>query len=162
LELACHEADVPAMEGIGPMLPKNFIVNVLGRFIAGPAHKVSRVLREGDKIAGFRVIHAPGHTPGHVIYFRESDRVAIVGDVLVNMSFVTARPGLRLPPAQFCVDPMQNFRSAEMLAKLQPSLIGFGHGPPLTQSEKLYSFIDRVKRRLFASRETGGQTPAAK
>src|SRR5262245_6821486 len=93
LELACHERDVPAMEGAGPMLPCTFIVNVLGRAIAGAPHKVGRVLRDGDEIAGFRVIHAPGHTPGHVIYFRESDRVAIVGDVLVNMSFLTLDPG---------------------------------------------------------------------
>src|SRR6266404_3253090 len=61
--LACHEADAPAMEGRGPMLPNTLIVAKLGRFIAGPAHTVARKLRDGDEVAGFRVVHAPGHTP---------------------------------------------------------------------------------------------------
>src|SRR5215208_8092897 len=43
-----------------------------------------RVLEEGDEVAGFRIIHAPGHSPGEVIFFRESDRVAICGDVIRN------------------------------------------------------------------------------
>jgi len=34
---------------------------------------------EGDEVAGFRVVHAPGHRPGEVIFFRESDGVAICG-----------------------------------------------------------------------------------
>ena len=148
LELACHAADVPAMDGTGPMIPATFIVNVLGRLIAGPPHKVSRVLHDGDEIAGFRVVHAPGHTPGHVIYFRESDRVALAGDVLANMSFLTARPGLRLPPSPFCDDPWQNARSVEILANLRPSLVGFGHGPPLTKPDQLQWFAERLRRRM--------------
>ena len=59
----------------------------------GPPHKVDRVLNEGDEVAGFRVIHAPGHARGEVIFFRESDRVAICGDVINNMSFCTGLPG---------------------------------------------------------------------
>ena len=148
LELACHELDARAMEGTGPMLPTTFIVNVLGRAIAGPPHKVGRVLREGDEIAGFRVVHAPGHTPGHVIYFRDSDRVAIAGDVLANMNFLTMEPGLRLPPSMFCVDPLQNFRSVEILANLRPSLVCFGHGPPLHKTDQLHWFVERVRRRI--------------
>jgi len=148
LELACHELDVPAMEGTGPMLPKTFIVNTLGRAIAGAPREVGRVLQDGDEIAGFRVVHAPGHTPGHVIFFRESDRVAIVGDVLVNMNFLTLEPGLRLPPAMFCCDAMQNFRSAELLASLRPTLVCFGHGEPLHKTEQLQWFVERVRRRL--------------
>lgn len=155
LELACHELDVPAMEGTGPMLPKTFIVNTLGRAIAGAPHKVGRVLRDGDEIAGFRVIHAPGHTPGHVIFFRESDRVAIAGDVLVNLNFLTLKPMLRLPPDLFCVDPMQNLQSAEILANLRPSLVCFGHGPPLHKVDQLYSFLERMRRRLAEKNMSG-------
>ncbi|MFL5339678.1 MAG: MBL fold metallo-hydrolase [Gemmataceae bacterium] len=146
--LACHAADVPAMEGRGPMQPKTFIVETLGRFIAGPACRVGRVLRDGDEVAGFRVVHAPGHTPGHVIYFRESDRVAIAGDVLANMSFVTRRPGLRRPPNIFCTDPSQNCRSIELLADLRPRLVCFGHGPPLTKTEQLQWFVERMRKRF--------------
>lgn len=149
IPLACHEADVPAMDGTGPMRPTTFIVQHLGDLIAGPPWRVSRVLRDGDEIAGFRVYHAPGHTPGHVIYFRASDRVAIAGDLLANISFVTLEPGLRLPPAAFCSDPLQNFKSVELLASLNPRLVLFGHGPPLHKVEQLHWFVERVRAKAL-------------
>jgi glyoxylase-like metal-dependent hydrolase (beta-lactamase superfamily II) len=148
VSLACHRDDVAAMEGRGPMEPPTFIVDRLGRLIAGLPCPVDRVLNDGDVIAGFRVIHAPGHTPGHVIYFRDADRVAIVGDVLTNISFTKMRPGLRLPPSAFCSDPRENIRSVEKLAALKPSLVLFGHGPPLRKTEQLQWFIERLRKRL--------------
>ena len=148
IPLACHEADAAAMSGRGPTLPNTFIVNRLGRLIAGPPWNVARPLCNGDEIAGFRVVHAPGHTPGHVIFFRESDGVAIAGDVLANLNFVTFRPGLRLPPSIFCTDSVQNRRSVELLASLRPSLVCFGHGPPLHRVDRLFSFVERMKKRF--------------
>ena len=68
----------------------------------------------------------PGHTPGHVVFFRESDRIAIVGDVLVNIHFVTGGPGFGTPV--FSADADEN-RSIRKLAELRPSTICFGHGP---------------------------------
>src|SRR5437764_2869607 len=62
--LACHELDVPAMEGREPMAPGNRILRLGMRVWAGPAARVGQVLREGDEVGGFRVIHTPGHTPG--------------------------------------------------------------------------------------------------
>src|SRR5436190_629634 len=53
--LACHEADVPAMEGRTPMQPHNWKLTASTRLFAGPPHPVGRVLREGDNVAGFRV-----------------------------------------------------------------------------------------------------------
>lgn len=148
IPLACHEADVPAMDGTGPMRPKTLIVHWLGDLVAGPPHRVARVLRDGDEVAGFRVVHAPGHTPGHVIYFRDRDRVAIAGDLLANISFVTFQPGLRLPPSAFCSDPLQNLKSVELLASLKPSVVFFGHGQPLRKVEQLHWFVERVRLKM--------------
>src|SRR5205085_5160614 len=61
--LACHEADAPAAEGRGPMLPDHWLMRLGVRVWAGPPGPVGRVLRGGDEVAGFRVVHAPGHTP---------------------------------------------------------------------------------------------------
>jgi hydroxyacylglutathione hydrolase len=139
--LACHEADVAATEGRSRMEPNNALVRFAVGLWAGPAHPVGRVLRDGDHIGDFRVVHAPGHTPGHVIYFRESDRVAIAGDVLANIHFLTLQPGLREPPDVFSADAAQNRRSARLLCELKPSLVCFGHGPPLGEPERLEQFI---------------------
>jgi glyoxylase-like metal-dependent hydrolase (beta-lactamase superfamily II) len=139
--LACHEADVPAMEGRAPMIPWPWLFRLGLPLMAGPSHPVSRVLREGDEVAGFRVVHAPGHTPGHVLFFRDADRVAIAGDVLANINFLTGKPGLHEPPSFFSADPEQNRRSILTLAELRPSVICFGHGPPLLDGELLQRFI---------------------
>ena len=64
------------------------------RFWTGPPHPVARALVEGDEVAGFTVLESPGHSRGQVAYWRESDRVLILGDVLNNMNVRTghARP----------------------------------------------------------------------
>jgi hydroxyacylglutathione hydrolase len=141
--LACHEADVDVMEGRRPMLPDNRIIRWLDRMLSGPTRKVDRVLQDGDMVGGFRVVHTPGHTPGHVIFFRPTDRVAIVGDLLHNASLPTGRVGLHETPALFSADPVQNQQSVRLLLALRPSLVCFSHGPPLRRLEVLEQFVAR-------------------
>jgi len=140
IPLACHEADVAATEGRQPMQPNNWVVRLAVRLWAGPPHPVGRVLHEGDEVAGFRVIHAPGHTPGHIILFRDADRVAVAGDLLNNLPTLTSRTILAEPPALFSVDAAENRRSVRRLAELKPSLVCFGHGPPLRDPRALERF----------------------
>lgn len=149
IPLACHEADVPLMEGSQPMQPDNFLVRYLGRLVRGEPWRVERVLRDGDYVGDFRVVHTPGHTPGHVVYFRTGDRVAIAGDILSNMSFWSFRPGLYPPPPFFSADPKQHLQSIVQLRDLRPRLVLFGHGPPFSRIEQLDSFVERMKRRHF-------------
>jgi glyoxylase-like metal-dependent hydrolase (beta-lactamase superfamily II) len=140
--LACHADDVDAMEGrrsVGS--GQALIPRIYDRIWTGPPHTVDRVLGEGDEIAGFRVIHAPGHAPGEVIYFRDSDRVAICGDVVRNMSFLTGLPGVRQPPDEMTYDPPENRRSIQKLAALEPSLIIPGHGPAITDMAAFGRFV---------------------
>src|SRR4029077_14918101 len=133
--LACHADDVEAMEGKRPVqeaAASNPINRVIKAIWQGPPYKVERVLQEGDEVAGFRVVHAPGHAPGEVIFFREADRVAICGDVVRNISFLTLRTRLDEPPKDLTPDPAGNRRSIRKLAELEPSLILPGHGPAVT------------------------------
>ena len=138
--LACHEADVPAVEGRAPMSPDNWLVRLGVKLIAGPPCPVGLVLREGNEVAGFRVVHAPGHTPGHIILFRDADRVAVAGDLMANTDFLTGRTGLREPPSFFSADPALNRRSIRTLAALAPAVVCFGHGPPLLDLRVLERF----------------------
>lgn len=135
IPLACHADDVDAMEGRRP-IQEAATGNPVNRFVRalweGPPHEVDRVLQDGDEVAGFRVVHTPGHARGHVMFFRESDRVAICGDVIRNMSYATGLPGIKEPPGIFTYDPAENRRSIRKLAELNPSLILPGHGPAVT------------------------------
>jgi len=142
--LACHADDVEAMEGrraIQEAAPNNPFNRLIKRFWQGPPFKVERVLNEGDEVAGFRVVHAPGHARGEVIFFRDSDRVAICGDVIRHMSYATGRPLLAEPPAIFTYDPAENRRSIRKLAGLSPSLILPGHGPAVTDVAAFERFV---------------------
>jgi len=147
--LACPEDDVPAMEGRAPMLPQNLAIRLGVKMWGGPKRHVDWTLRQGDSIGGFRVIHAPGHTPGHSIFFRAADGVAIVGDVLANMSYVTGREVLREPPALFTTNVEENRCSIRLLADLKPHVICFGHGPPLRNPELLEILVSKQSQRIL-------------
>jgi len=119
----------------------SLIAGALGDFKAVP---VSRVLNEGDELAaGFTVLDTPGHSPGHVSFWRAEDKVLICGDVWFNMHLLTTIPGLRQPPGPFTVNPKQNRDSERKLADLRPSIVGFGHGPVITDgaAAKLSDFV---------------------
>jgi glyoxylase-like metal-dependent hydrolase (beta-lactamase superfamily II) len=147
IPLWCGQGDVPAMEtpgGISNSQAPGWLNRFQQRFWTGPPHPVARALVEGDEVAGFTVLESPGHSPGQVAYWRESDRVLILGDVLNNMNLLTSIPGLRQPPDIFTPDPARNRRSARRLAELRPQLTCFGHGPPLRDRGKLAEFIARL------------------
>jgi glyoxylase-like metal-dependent hydrolase (beta-lactamase superfamily II) len=114
---------------------------LIDRAWSGPSHPVARRLREGDEVGGFTVLDAPGHSPGHVAYWREADRVLLLGDVLNGQSLLTGIPGLQEPPAIFTADPARNRQSARRLAALEPELVCFGHGPPLRDPARLTRFV---------------------
>jgi hydroxyacylglutathione hydrolase len=148
--LACHADDVDAMEGHRPMgSPEHqgkLVNRMIMRYWAGPPREVERVLHEGDEVAGFRVVHAPGHAPGEVIFFRESDRVAIAGDVINTINVWTGLPGVREPPEILTLDPVGNRRSIRKLLELRPSLVCVGHGAPLRDISKLERLVEGLPR----------------
>ncbi|MGN6216519.1 MAG: MBL fold metallo-hydrolase [Solirubrobacterales bacterium] len=143
--LACHADDVDAMEGRRPVsATAKPTARLFARLWEGPSHKVDRVLHEGDEVAGFRVVHAPGHAPGEVIFFRDSDRVAICGDVIRNITYVTLRTRLSEPPQDLTPDPTENRRSIRKLAELNPSLILPGHGPAVSDIAAFERFVSSL------------------
>ena len=107
---------------------------------------VARSLREGDDLGhGFVVLDAPGHSDGHVAFWRERDRTLVLGDVLFNMNLLTTVPGLREPPTILTRDPRRNRESGRRLAALEPELALFGHGPPLRDPAALKAFTDALE-----------------
>jgi glyoxylase-like metal-dependent hydrolase (beta-lactamase superfamily II) len=144
LPLWCGAADAPAAEDpqlIQARMPAHWISRNIARHLTGPGHPVARLLRAGDEVGGFTVLETPGHSAGHISFWRERDRALVLGDVLAHMSFSTGLPWLREPPDFFSTDPAQNRRSARAVAALEPALIAFGHGMPLRDTNRFLRFI---------------------
>jgi hydroxyacylglutathione hydrolase len=147
IPLWCGREDVHAMETPGAISNSQapgWLNAFQQRFWTGPPHPVGRALSEGDEVAGFTVLEVPGHSPGHVAYWRESDRTLILGDVLNGMNLLTGRRGLQEPPTVFTPDPARNRQSIRRLAALEPALVCFGHGPPLRDTQALTAFVAQL------------------
>jgi hydroxyacylglutathione hydrolase len=141
------EADSDAAEDpelIRERQPSNPIARFYLRIFTGPGQRVDRRLRERDEVAGFQVLDVPGHSAGHIAFWRESDRVLILGDVLVNLDQLTGRPGLHEPKPYLTPDPARNRESARRLASLEPALVCFGHGAPLRDTRGFVEFVESL------------------
>jgi glyoxylase-like metal-dependent hydrolase (beta-lactamase superfamily II) len=92
-------------------------------------------------LPGWRWIHTPGHTPGHVSLFRDSDGVLIAGDACVTtvqesaISVFTQVKFLSGPPKYFTPDWGAAARSVRALADLKPQVIATGHGKSMYGDE---------------------------
>ena len=86
---------------------------------------------------GWRWVHTPGHAPGHVSLFRDSDRALIAGDAVTTtrqesmFSVLTQKQELTGPPAYFTIDWDKARRSVATIASLKPTLVASGHGQPM-------------------------------
>jgi hydroxyacylglutathione hydrolase len=128
------EIDADALEGKGPE-PANeeHRDHIVNRLFAGwwkDHHPVARRLNDGETVAGFNVISFPGHTPGQIGLWRESDRTAICADTMRSMNLVTGLPQLGEMPVIFTTDRAEARRSIRKLAALEPRVVCFGHGRP--------------------------------
>jgi glyoxylase-like metal-dependent hydrolase (beta-lactamase superfamily II) len=100
---------------------------------------------------GWRWIHTPGHTPGHVSFFRDADRTLIAGDAFVTTkqesatAVLTQRAELHGPPAYYTPDWESAQHSVERLAALEPLRVITGHGPPL-QGEQMLAALHHLAR----------------
>jgi glyoxylase-like metal-dependent hydrolase (beta-lactamase superfamily II) len=92
---------------------------------------------EAPGMPGWRVVHTPGHSPGHVSLFRASDRLLIAGDAVVTtrqesvFAVAMQKEELNGPPAYFTIDWDAAHRSVSTLASLKPVTITTGHGPTM-------------------------------
>ena len=88
-------------------------------------------------LPGWRWVHTPGHTPGHVSFFRDSDRTLISGDAVISTGqesayeVATQRLEMHGPPRYFTPDWDAARESVRRLAALEPELVVTGHGRAL-------------------------------
>jgi hydroxyacylglutathione hydrolase len=137
----CHPAEVDAAQRGGDrdywdMRKLGPAVRTLHRFLHkhawddGPT-PIAGTLREGDEIAGFRVVELPGHAPGLIGLFRAADGVALVSDC-VYMTSMWGRPQpTAVPLDAYNLDSAQAHDSVRKLAALRPRAVWPGHRGPL-------------------------------
>jgi len=92
---------------------------------------------------GWRWLHTPGHTPGHISLWRESDRTIIAGDAFITTNQESAyavavqKPEMHGPPKYFTPDWQSSRQSVQDLAALDPRLVVTGHGRAMEGDEML-------------------------
>jgi hydroxyacylglutathione hydrolase len=98
---------------------------------AGPV-KIADTLQEGDEVAGFRVLHLPGHAPGLIGLWREADRLALVSDCFYTLDMWGRSCPPHVPEATYNFDTAQARESIRQLAGLEPAAAWPGHARPAT------------------------------
>jgi glyoxylase-like metal-dependent hydrolase (beta-lactamase superfamily II) len=92
-------------------------------------------------MTGWRWIHTPGHSPGHISLWRDTDRTLIVGDAFITTAqesayaVATQQPEMHGPPMYFTPDWTAARDSVEALAALEPEVVVTGHGRAMQGAE---------------------------
>ena len=139
----CHPAEQEAAQSPDSFRPYfdldklNWVGRVvLGRLLPvwdGGAVQIAGTVSEGDTVAGFRVVELPGHAPGLIGLFRDSDRLALVSDCFYTLNPQTGIKGApRVPHPAFDINVEQARESIRKLAALDPSSAWAGHADPVT------------------------------
>jgi glyoxylase-like metal-dependent hydrolase (beta-lactamase superfamily II) len=143
-----HPMELPYLTGQSSYAPPD--PSVGGGIIAALSWSFSRgPINLGDTIqplpedmtvpglADWRWVFTPGHTPGHIALFRDSDRTLIAGDAVVTtrqeslQAVIAQRQELHGPPMYFTSDWKAAAKSVATLADLEPEIVATGHGVPL-------------------------------
>lgn len=140
----CHPDEVVDAEGSGgfrywdselrhlrfPLLQAHKLLHAKA-WDGGPV-KISDTVKEGDEIAGFRVVDIPGHAPGMIALWREADRVALTSDAFYTVDLWGRASEPQLPPAGYNFDHEQARASLRKLAALEPAVCHPGHAKPIS------------------------------
>lgn len=134
-----RELSVDDARGMDPSkldspIMRAMIPRLLKVWDGGPV-KIADTLTEGDEVAGFTVKHTPGHAPGQIALWRESDRLALVSDTLYTLdpdSVRTPYGGPRIPHKAFTPDRDAARDSILKIAALEPQAVWAGHADPVT------------------------------
>lgn len=154
-EVADAESDVSIQPYMDLSLLPLRSVQLLYRFLLphwdGGAVRIDSTLAEGDEVAGFEVLHFPGHTPGLIGLWRERDRLAIVSDVVYLVDSARLRPlpegEATVPHPAFSRDHEGAKQSLRRLAALEPRTVAAGHARPL-RGENLRETLARAADKL--------------
>jgi glyoxylase-like metal-dependent hydrolase (beta-lactamase superfamily II) len=146
-----HHLEIPYLTGKSKYPPADptvggFMAQMV-RFFPNKAYDYGDRVQELDHdldalgMDGWELIETPGHSPGHVSFFRDEDGVLLPGDAFATVDqasaykFLTMKPEVSLPPTYYTCDWKAAHESVKELAGLRPKVIGAGHGEPMRGRE---------------------------
>lgn len=151
-QVFAHQLELPYLTGkadyppADPTVDDGLIAKISPTFPSKGINLGNRVqaLPAGGSVPwmpGWRWIHTPGHSPGHVSLFRDSDRVLIAGDAFTTLkqesaeSVLSRKKEVHGPPAYFTTDWESAEKSVKALAELNPAMVIPSHGLPMEGEE---------------------------
>jgi glyoxylase-like metal-dependent hydrolase (beta-lactamase superfamily II) len=114
-----------------PSRPIIFLGTLAGPLAKHVPARVDHLIGEGDQIGPIRVLHTPGHTPGHLCFYLPERRALFTGDAFCTWPLIC--PGW----PQAMLNKKQTWESLHRLAALDTQSIGVGHGPPVIRDGQL-------------------------
>jgi len=134
-----------------PVAPVRWLYRFLLPHWDGGAVEIDGTVAEGDTVAGFEVLHFPGHAPGLIGLWRASDRLAIVSDVVYLVDSARLKPlpegEASVPHPAWAWDHAKAKESVRKLAALEPATVVAGHDEPL-RGENLRATLERAAEKL--------------
>ncbi len=147
-----HEGELPYLTGKADYLPSDptvggglmsWVSPLYPRQGVNLGDRVQALPEDGSipPLPEWRWVHTPGHTPGHVAFFRERDRFLLAGDAFTTvkqeslLAVITQTKEIHGPPQYFTTDWEQAHESVKRLAELQPAFAVTGHGLPIEGDE---------------------------
>ena len=98
--------------------------------------EIAGTVEEGDEVAGFRVLHLPGHAPGLIALYREEDGLALVSDLMCTINPETGLGNAaHVPHPAFNLDTGQARDAIRRLAALNPKVVWPGHAKPVAGND---------------------------
>lgn len=122
--LYAHRVEIPYMEGRLAYPGRRKARAAVPQGLVQPLREDA----EGglEAVGGLKPYFTPGHSPGHVVYYHEKDRVLLAGDL-----FTSRRGKLRPPIPMFTSDMAQALQSSAVVAELRPERLEVSHGGPV-------------------------------
>ena len=122
--------DRPAQPvGLKPTAPLRTYPFQVGIFLNRPKHRpcpIDESIDDGDAVGPLRVLHAPGHSPGHLAFSWPERGLLLSGDAIATW------PRFEAGWPAFTLNPEQHADSIRRLAALDAAIVGVGHGEPIT------------------------------
>jgi glyoxylase-like metal-dependent hydrolase (beta-lactamase superfamily II) len=131
--------DRPAQPvGLKPTAPLRTYPFQVGIFLNRPKHRpcpVDEAVSDDDAVGPLRVLHVPGHSPGHLALFWEEKSMLLSGDAIATW------PRFEAGWPAFTLNPEEHAHSIRRLAELEAAIVGVGHGDAVTidAAERVHS-----------------------